>query len=539
MIIGFLTTEEEPTFDCSLFLSFIQNFSSYIYIIFNPITQQVGLVSSGEITSERPDKRVIYPLIGILPPLYPEYLGDPAFIAAHQLRFPYVGGSMARGIASVPLVSELAQAGMLGFFGAAGLSPIRVEKEIQALIEALDPQGLSWGVNLIHSPQEPRLEFELVELFLKKEVRRVEASAFLKLEPSVVYYSTHGLKRDPDTHKIVRKNHLFAKISREEVARHFLSPPPESLLERLLNQQKITEEEFKLARQIPICSDLTVEADSGGHTDNRPLGPLFSTISHLRDELQVHYGYKHIDPVRIGAAGGLGTPAAIASAFALGAAYVLIGSIHQSCQESGLSADGKQMLAKAKMTDVIMTASADMFEMGVKVQVLKRGIMMGMRGNLLYDLYTHYSHIEAIPPSTIKELERTIFWKPVDEIWQETINFFKQVDPSQITRAETDAKHRMALIFRWYLGNSSRWPIQGTVERKIDYQIWCGPAMGAFNQWVKGSFLEQPSERKIKQVALNLMVGAAQITRAQQLKSLGVGLPLEAFSYKPILFDFS
>ena len=36
----------------------------------------------------------------------------------------------------------------------------------------------------------------------------------------------------------------------------------------------------------------------------------------------------------------------------------------------------------------------------------------------------------------------------------------------------------MALVFRWYLGMSSRWAIEGSVERRSDYQIWCGPAQG-------------------------------------------------------------
>jgi len=46
----------------------------------------------------------------------------------------------------------------------------------------------------------------------------------------------------------------------------------------------------------------------------------------------------------------------------------------------------------------------------------------------------------------------------------------------------------MALVFRWYLGNGSRWAVEGTPDRVQDYQIWCGPAMGAFNRWVQGSF---------------------------------------------------
>jgi trans-AT polyketide synthase, acyltransferase and oxidoreductase domains len=53
----------------------------------------------------------------------------------------------------------------------------------------------------------------------------------------------------------------------------------------------------------------------------------------------------------------------------------------------------------------------------------------------------------------------------------------------------------MALVFRWYLGQSSRWANAGEPTRKLDYQVWRGPSMGAFNEWVKGSCLEPPPNR--------------------------------------------
>ena len=67
----------------------------------------------------------------------------------------------------------------------------------------------------------------------------------------------------------------------------------------------------------------------------------------------------------------------------------------------------------------------------------------------------------------------------------------------------------------------------------MDHQIWCGPAMGAFNQWVKGSFLEPPEARSAVQIARNLLEGAAVVSRAQQLRGFGVPVPPEAFDYRP------
>jgi hypothetical protein len=83
----------------------------------------------------------------------------------------------------------------------------------------------------------------------------------------------------------------------------------------------------------------------------------------------------------------------------------------------------------------------------------------------------------------------------------------------------------MALIFRSYLGRSSAWAITGEPERKIDYQIWCGPSIGAFNEWARGSFLEKPENRKSVTVAMNLLYGAALITRVNGIQHQGLVFP--------------
>ena len=131
------------------------------------------------------------------------------------------------------------------------------------------------------------------------------------------------------------------------------------------------------------------------------------------------------------------------------------------------------------------------------------------------------------------KVEREILRAGFDEVWQETRRFWLSRDPEQAARAERDEKHRMALVFRWYLGMSSRWAIQGATERRADYQIWCGPALGAFNRWVAGAFLADPSERSVVQIARNLLEGAAVVTRAQTVRSLGVPVPAAAFAFTP------
>jgi hypothetical protein len=122
-----------------------------------------------------------------------------------------------------------------------------------------------------------------------------------------------------------------------------------------------------------------------------------------------------------------------------------------------------------------------------------------------------------------------------DEVWSEVRHFFEARDPRELERAQSEPKHRMALVFRWYLGMASKWPVVGESRRRLDYQIWCGPAMGAFNDWVRGSFLEEQANRGVVQIALNLLEGAAVLARAQQLRAAGVAVPAEAFAFAPRL----
>ncbi|MEI6715291.1 MAG: PfaD family polyunsaturated fatty acid/polyketide biosynthesis protein [Verrucomicrobiota bacterium] len=468
-------------------------------------------------------------IIGTLPGLYPEWLGSRAFVQTHNLRFAYVVGEMARGIASVQMVVAAAKSGLMGFYGAGGQSIETIERSI-CEIEAGLSQGQSWGCNLIHSPHDPRMELELASLLLARRVRRVCASAFMSVEPSIVHYAFSGARRLASG-AIERPNHLFVKLSRPEVAAQFLMPAPEALVRNLVEKGALTPEEGKIASVSPVAQYVTVEADSGGHTDNRPLQSLFPIIFRQVQEAAAQFGPEHA--IMIGAAGGLGTPAAVAAAYLLGADYVVTGSINQSAVEAGISPRAKVILSQAGLADCTMAPSADMFELGVKVQVLRKGTFFPQRAAKLYELYTNHTSLDKIPLTEIQKLEKEVFRKPIEQIWQECAEFFTRKDPEELRRAESDPRHKMALIFRWYLGSSSHWPIKGEGDRVMDYQIWCGPAMGSFNDWVAGSFLEKPEARTVAQIGLNLLEGACVFVRAGQLRTYGVPVPQQAFSFRP------
>jgi trans-AT polyketide synthase, acyltransferase and oxidoreductase domains len=458
-------------------------------------------------------------VVGYLPPVFPEWLGDAGFCHAHHVRFPYVAGAMANGIGTTRLVVAMARAEMLGVFGAAGLSLQQVEAAIETIERELGTDGPSWAINLIHSPAEPELESALADLYVRHGVRRVCVSAYMALTPAVVRCACTGLRLSPEG-RIERRHHLIATVSRPEVATHFLSPAPAEMLRPLVDSGALSSAEAILAAKVPLADDITVEADSGGHTDNRPLVAVLPLIASLRDRLCAQHGYER--PVRIGVAGGLGHPAAVAGAFAAGAAYVQTGSINQCTVESGISDVAKRMLLEAGVADVAMAAAADMFELGVRVQVLSRGTLFAPRANRLYQIYIAYPALEALPDALRAELEERVFGATIAEVWRETAEYWRMRRPAEIERAEGDPKHRMALVFRWYLGKSSRWAIAGEVGRRTDFQIWCGPAMGVCNDWLRGSPLETLEGRSAPQLALNLLEGAAVVTRAQQLRSHGI-----------------
>ena len=281
----------------------------------------------------------------------------------------------------------------MGSFGAGGVSPSRIETAIQNIQAAL-PDG-PYAFNLLNSPNEPTLEARVVELYLKHQIRVIEASAYLALTAPLVQYRVAGLSQGAHGELLIG-NRIIAKLSRLEMAQRFLDPAPADLLDQLVQAKKITPLQAELAQKIPMADDITVEADLGGHTDNRPLVCMLPAFMALRDQVQAIRQYAQ--PVRIGAAGGIGTPEAALAAFTLGAAYVVTGSINQCCVELGASEHTRNLLAQMEMADVSMAPAGDMFEMGVKVQVLKRGTMFAMRAQKLYELYTRYGAWEEVPP---------------------------------------------------------------------------------------------------------------------------------------------
>lgn len=467
-------------------------------------------------------------LMGFAPALRPEDLGHSAFKKRYGLKYAYVVGAMANGITSADMVIAAANNGCLCFFGSGGLSPKIVEENLLKIQAAVGDK--TFGCNLLNSPQAPEIEAANVELYLRLGVKNISASAYMRLTMPLVKYRLKGIHKDADGNIIV-PNSIIGKVSRAEVAKHFLSPPPAKTVTKLLEAGEITQEEAELAPFIAMCDAISAEADSGGHTDNRPALPMFTGIATLRDELTAQYGYKH--RICVGLGGGIGTPQAAAAAFALGADYLLTGSINQACVESGTSQYVREMLAKIDQTEVTMAPAADMFELGAKVQVVRRGTMFSQKAQKLIEILKKYDCLEDLDAKDKKFLEEQCFLRSVEEEWQSTEDFFKMRDPKQLERVAKEPKFKLTLLIRSYLGQSPRWAINDVENRRMDFQIWCGPAIGAFNQWTAGTFLAEPANRNVGIVAKNILVGCAIQMRLNMLGLTGVKTMAD-WQFKPM-----
>jgi PfaD family protein len=466
-----------------------------------------------------------------VPAVSPGSLGAGSFRAAHGVRGNLVAGAMAGGIASVDMVAAMADAGLMGFFGAGGLPLSEVEAGVAALAARVGDRP--WGANLLHNPAEPEVEERTVDLYLQHGVRRVSASAFMRLTPAIVRYRLTGIREDAG--RIVTPNKVFAKVSRPEVAAPFMRPAPSKIVAQLVEAGVLTQEQAALAARVPMAEDVTAEADSGGHTDRRPLVVLLPTLLRLRDRIVAEEQYAREGlTVRVGAAGGIGDPAAAHAAFSLGADYVLTGSINQATVEAGTSELAKVMIAAAGMADCATGPAPDMFELGAHVQVLGQGTMYAQRAGRLYDLYKRCASMDEIPAADRKKIEKQIFRRPLDEVWADTRAYWQARDPAQVARADRDPRHQMALTFRWYLGMTSRWARIGDADRRRDFQIWCGPSMGLFNDWVHGTALDPLQARTVGRISWALLHGAAALSRVHVARALGVRLPARAAHPAPV-----
>ena len=322
----------------------------------------------------------------------------------------------------------------------------------------------------------------------------------------VVRFRLAGLYEAPDGQ--VRSRHfVMAKVSRPEVAQRFLAPAPVKLVQALVDQGYVTADQARLANRLPVASDLTVEADSAGHTDAGVMATLLPAMRLIQH--RTHAQYQYDQPVRLGAGGGIGTPETAACAFLLGADYIVTGSINQCTIEAGISATAKDMLGRMGVRDTAYAPAGDMFELGARVQVLKKGVLFPVRANRLYELWRRHEGIDQIDRKVRLEIQDKFFARSFEDVWLETQEHYARVAPLELERAR-QPRVRMAMIFKWYFVHSTRLALAGDASQKANYQLHCGPALGAFNQWVADTPLASWQDRGVASIAVLLLEQTSQ-----------------------------
>ncbi|XKK15651.1 ACP S-malonyltransferase [Bacillus sp. CB28A.1] len=428
-------------------------------------------------------------------------VGSKEFMQDYNLKYPYVVGGMHKGITSEQLILKLGKNRILGFLGTSGLEISRIETTICNVKNRFVKQE-PYGVNIVYNPNNLEMENKIIDLCIKHDVRNIEVSNYVYITPALVKFRVNGIRNTgQDSDK-----RIIAKVARPDIAEVFLSPAPESIIKKMLLENQISNEEANILRTTPMADDICVQGDCGGHTDQGTLFAILPSVMLLKDQFIKKYNYKK--NIRIGAAGGIGTPAAAAATFMLGADFIQTGSINQCTVESGVSNLVKDMLSKINVQDTDYSPSSDFFEIGGKVQVLKKGVFFPARARKLYDIYRKYQSVDELDEQIKIQIQEKYFKKSFDEVFEEIT---KKSSFTEIQKAKKNPKYKMSLIFRWYLEYTLELALQGDKNNKVDYQVFCGPSLGSFNQWVKGTSLESWQNRNVDVIADRIMLETADI----------------------------
>ncbi|MFH8349552.1 ACP S-malonyltransferase [Streptomyces sp. NPDC018045] len=409
------------------------------------------------------------------PPLDADALGARTFRERYGLRRAYVVGSMYGGVSGPELVRASAKAGLLGFLGIGGLSAEETDRHLRDTVGELGPGG-SFGVNYLYRHGAPEQEAALVDSLLRHGVGLVEASGFPLITESLVRYRLKG-------------GRILAKVSRTDIAAAFLAPPPAPLVARLLAAGAVTEEEAGAAAGRPMADDVCAEADGGWLTGAPDLLTLLPAVLRLRDEA-ARPGHR----VHVGCAGGIGTPEAAATAFLMGADFVLTGSVNQCSVEAATSDEVKDLLQEAREYDVTTAPWDEPAEPGVRARYLRRGLFFPARASRLHDLARRHPSLTELDDGARARLrDRYLGGEPLPE-----------AQPGRAPEAES------AALLRQYFARGRRLAATGGQRSRVDYLVHCGPSMGAFNQAVAGTALRQWRARTVEAIADTLMEGAAE-----------------------------
>ncbi len=341
-------------------------------------------------------------------------------------------------------------------------------------------------------------------------VRFVSASAYLDLTLPVVRYRVAGIHRDarggwssrqpPDGQGLARRG-----------GPPLLQPAACAIPRELVDAGAITAEQAELARDGADGRRRDRRGRLGGHTDNQPAR---AAAARHRGPARRGPGGARLRPARARRrGGGHRHPGRGASAFAMGAAYVVTGSINQACVESGTSDAVRQMLAKA---------GADRRGHGAGRRHVRDG-REGAGAQAGHPLrHARGAALRAVPhPRRASTRSR----RPSARSWRRSIfratargglgtdvgRSSPAVTRAQVERAERRApKHKLALVFRCVpraRRRAGRTPGSPTRARRLPDLV--RPRDGGVQRVGAGQLPRRVGGRRAVVIAKNLLVGAA------------------------------
>lgn len=409
-------------------------------------------------------------------PVAPAVPGSRSLQARYGLRLPCVAGSLYGGISGRDMILRLSRAGLLGVLGTGGLPLAGVESLLRAIRAGLGPDRLI-AANLLYEAR-PDHENRLIALYLDHGVRMVEASGFLALSPALVTFRLKG-------------GSVLAKVSSLEMARTFLQPPPPAMLRRLVESGGITEEEAARGARLPVATEICVEGAGGWLWSGADLSSLLPAAVALRD------GLNGARDVPVGAAGGLGTPMAVRAAEALGAEFILVGSVTQCTVEAETSPAVKDRLQGLSVDDCDVAPFGPLFEFGIRARMLKKGVFFPARMTRLYELWRAFGSWEAIPQDIRQGLSPWLPGGSFEAALTIGRRRLQEIAPESFRLVDETPKGRFATVAMAYFDDGFARARAGGGGRVVDHAVFTGPALGAFNLMVEGTALEPWRSRHV------------------------------------------
>ncbi|WP_435122056.1 acyltransferase domain-containing protein [Micromonospora tulbaghiae] len=386
----------------------------------------------------------------------PRPAGSSGLRADYGIRYACLAGSSPFGVTSPAFLRRLSEAGLLGFFGAQGLAPPEIRA---ALAELRDVRryGMSWP-----SGGDERA---LCDLYLAHDVRHVEVTGPLAVVSPQLVRFRHGdgprqvLARAPDLATAVR----------------FLRPADPATVRALAAAGHLDSASAGAAAREAVATDVAVERDAHA---------LVPALVAVRD--------REAPAVRIGVA-GVGTPAAVAAAFALGADFVVTTTVNQCTAEAATSDAAKDLLAALDVTDVREAPDPDLFELGARSPVAHRGTLFAARAEELYRMFLRYDRLADVGPRRLAELERTHFGRPLDEV------------RADLGVAGRDDRRVLASVCAAYCREATTAALRGTPGQRLNYRVPASTDVGAFNRLVAAEPLADWRSRHAELVTERLL----------------------------------